>query len=183
MKIFIYICAVLLTSLSAFAQTDFIPTETSIYNLSFQAIDSTTIYLQQYADAGKKFCFIIAPLSDDSTFEQLKTLDTADVIIIGIVSTVSFNPDSLQQLYAGTGIILTALPDEQAPLLRWLTDYKQNGHFNEPLSGAGQSFWVSETGRLYAVLSKDTPLNAPVVQVVQNTEIPTDASSIPPQNN
>jgi hypothetical protein len=168
------LCILLFVSLPVCAQT-------SIYDLSFITPDSTTIALQTYA--GHKICFVIAPLTDDSMLQQLKAQVDTSFIMIGIVSTPT---DSLQALYEGSGIILTApmniyKGDGQSPLMQWLTDYTKNGLFNEDATGVGQRFFVSENGRLYALLSKETPVNDPVVQQVLSTQVP--AQDQPPVSN
>jgi glutathione peroxidase-family protein len=46
----------------------------------------------------------------------------------------------------------------QHPLFVWLTQAKENKHFDIDVTGEGQLFVVSAKGTLYSVLPKDTPL-------------------------
>jgi hypothetical protein len=56
----------------------------------------------------------------------------------------------------------------QAELMKWLTDYKRNGHFDTDVQGAGDKFFVSETGKLYAVLSPQMSLFGRAMTAIVN---------------
>jgi hypothetical protein len=53
--------------------------------------------------------------------------------------------------------LVTAKEREKDPLLQWLSDSKQNHHFDVTLTNDEQFFVISESGVLYAVLEKGVP--------------------------
>lgn len=146
------------------------------YQLSFKTLNGDSVQLSSYA--GKKVLFIIAPLSqNDSVYNQLISFknrygDTVKIIAVLSVEDgyQAANASAIQSLYSGTGIELTEAMytkktsgSAQSILMRWLTDKNHNNHFDMDAKGIGHKFFVSETGREFAVMPPQTALNAPVI--------------------
>lgn len=148
----------------------------SIYQVPVKDIDGNPINLNSYA--GKKILFYLLPLSSsDSNYVQLQAfksryLDT--VQIIGIPSIEdgfqqASGAASLKALYANTGIVIAqgmhtrkSSGTNQSELMQWLTNRSKNQHFDMDALGIGHKFFVSGTGREFAVMPPQVPLTAPL---------------------
>jgi glutathione peroxidase-family protein len=151
----------------------------SFYDLSFRSIDGDSVNMKTYA--GKKVLFIILPQDRaDSLHDQIlqfKSRFGDSVEVVGISSIEEgFNPaksDSIKSSYSSISITITegirsrkASGAEQSELMKWLTDSGKNKYFNNDANAAGAKFFVSETGRLYAVFSYRTSLQSRIVDQV-----------------
>lgn len=156
----------------------------SIYDLNFKSISGDSISIKQFA--GKKTMFIIVPLNkQDSVYDQLHTFKQRykdSVNIIGIVSIDdgynSGQANSISKMFAEFGIVLTEglftrkkEGSKQSVLLQWLTDKNKNHHFNNDADGVGTKFFISETGRLFAVLPPQASLRNPVIDRIVHSNM------------
>ncbi|HEU4471643.1 MAG TPA: hypothetical protein VFR58_11195 [Flavisolibacter sp.] len=148
----------------------------SVYQLSVKDIDGNPINLNAYA--GKKILFYLLPLSaSDSGFLQLQAfksryLDTVQVIGVPSIEDgfqQSSGAASLKALYSNLGIIITqgmhtrkSSGANQSELMQWLTNKSKNLHFDMDALGIGHKFFVSGTGRAFAVMPPQVPLTAPL---------------------
>jgi glutathione peroxidase len=152
-----------------------------IYDQSFKDTDSKNISLKDFA--GKKLLFIILPLkAADSFVAQLKTFKATyvdKVQVIGVLSQEDGHSQvskaEIKAVYHNTGILITDVVGfrkgtGQSPLMKWLTNKAENGHFDMDVKGPGQKFFVNEQGKLYAVLGQ-LPLTSPFInKIVTTTE-------------
>jgi hypothetical protein len=117
--------------------------------------------------------FIIVPLNkQDSVYDQLRKFKDRYKDSVNIVGIVSIDDgykggqtNSISKLFDGMGIVLTdgmytrkKEGAKQSALLQWLTDKTKNHHYNNDASGIGTKFFISETGRLFAVLPPQATL-------------------------
>ncbi|MCW3091693.1 MAG: peroxiredoxin [Ferruginibacter sp.] len=152
-----------------------------IYNISINTIEGNKIELNEYR--GKKILFVVLPLSaDDATIsagalKDLQKRHDSCLVIIGIVSEENGfkkgNEKKVRDLYRGSnsGFLITeglimknSSAREQSVLFQWLTTRDNNHQFNSDARGAGQKFFVNETGDLYAVIGAGVKLCDPVVE-------------------
>lgn len=149
-----------------------------LYDHSFRDIDSKNVHLKDYA--GKKLLFIMLPVSaTDSLVAQLKGFVATygdRVQVVGVLSQEDgYSPDrktDVKAIYHNTGILVTEAMasrkgNAQSPLMKWLTNKNENGHFDMDTKGPGQKFFVNEQGKLYAVLGQ-LSLLSPVINKIVN---------------
>jgi glutathione peroxidase-family protein len=157
--LFVYISMLLQTA----------PLASSFYDIKFESLDGTVIKTSSYQ--GKKI--IVAVVSANTAGVSLvRYLDSvqkanANVIVIAI-PTGEFNGtvtvQELKDLKKNLTIVVTkplkvrkANASLQHPLFVWLTQAKENTHFDMDVDGEGHVFVISARGTLYSVLTKDTP--------------------------
>lgn len=147
-----------------------VPAGSSFYDIRFESLDGSTITTAAYQ--GKKVVVAVVSNSPES-IGLIRYLDSAqranvDVRIVAI-PTDEFDQgvtlQSLKEIKKNIDIVITkplkmkkANNSLQHPLFAWLTQSKENGHFNQDVEGAGQIFIVSARGTLYSVLGKGTPI-------------------------
>jgi glutathione peroxidase-family protein len=151
----------------------------SIYDISIRSITGDPIAISQCA--GKKLLITILPLDQQGDgYQQLiafKARYADSIQVIGIPAFESgYEPGkdtSLRQLYDNTGIILAegmhvlkSAGSLQSTLMRWLTDATRNHYANVNNPGVGHKFFISESGKLYAVFSAQTSLGSVIVDRV-----------------
>jgi glutathione peroxidase-family protein len=161
--------------------------QTSIYDQPVNDIEGNAISLTNYS--GKKLLLIVLPLAEADTSVQQQLLrlqqryDSSLLQVVGLVAMEegydSMNKASIQQQYSG--LLLTegmyvrkSAGSNQAALLQWLTNKDNNQHFDEDAAEAGKKFFVSEDGRLYALLGGSTSLDARIVDKIVTTQVPAD---------
>ena len=156
----------------------------SIYELKVKTIEGDSISLKQFT--GRKTMFIIVPLSkQDSVYDQLqkfKKLYKDTVNIVGIVSIddgyKSGQANSIRKLFDEMGIILTdgmftrkKEGIKQSSLLQWLTDKNKNRHYDNDANGVGTKFFITETGRLFAVLPPQASLQNQIIDRIVHSNM------------
>jgi glutathione peroxidase-family protein len=157
--LFLYLFMILLNASST----------SSFYEIKFESIDGTLIKTSAYQ--GKKV--VVAVVSANTAGVSLvKYLDSvqkanSSVQVIAI-PTADFDGSvtiqDLKDLKKNISIVV-AKPQKvkksnaslQHPLFVWLTQSKENQHFDKDVEGEGQLFVVSAKGTLYSVLPKDAP--------------------------
>jgi glutathione peroxidase-family protein len=167
------ITIIIIITLNIFVTTGF---SQSVYDVSFQDIHEDSISISRYA--GKKIMVILVPFSQqDTVYKQLTTFKARygdSVQVIGVVSLEdgfqTRQATVLSALYNDTGIILTggmhtrkATGNEQSPLLQWLTDKTKNHHYEVDTVRIGYKFFITESGRLFAVLTPSTSLQSFII--------------------
>jgi len=147
----------------------------NFHDLSFKNIDGNQVSANTFIS--KKVLFIIIPLSaTDSLFTQLQAFRSRYDDTVKIVGIPSFedgfqtsNSTTLKNLYNPLGIILTEgmytkkSSPNQSVLAKWLTDKTKNRHFDADSKGIGSKFFVSGTGRLFAVMPPQTLLGSQII--------------------
>ena len=151
-------------------------------SLSIKKLNGDTVSMA--ALAGKKVLVIVLPLSQsDSNFSQIQAFRNRYLDTVQVVGVLSFedgfqaaSSSAIQSLYSNMGIILTegmysrkTSGAIQAPFMRWLTDRTKNRHFDNDVQGIGQKFFVSESGRLFAVIAAATSLSFPFIDRIVHT--------------
>jgi glutathione peroxidase len=149
-----------------------------LYDHSFRDLNSKNVHLKEFT--GKKLLFIILPVSaTDSLTAQLKSFVATygdKVQVIGVLSQEEgHSKDSkaaIKTIYQNTGILVTdgmrsRKGNGQSPLMKWLTNKNENGHFDMDAKGPGQKFFVNEQGTLYAVLGQ-LSLSSPFINKIVN---------------
>jgi glutathione peroxidase-family protein len=148
----------------------FLNPSSGFYNMQFESLDGTIIKTSAYQ--GKKV--VVAVVSANTAGVNLvKYLDSVQKANNGVqviaIPTADFDGSvtvqALKDLNKNITIIV-AKPVKvkkangalQHPLFVWLTQAKQNQHFDMDVEGEGQLFVVSAKGTLYSVLPKETPL-------------------------
>jgi glutathione peroxidase len=154
----------------------------SIYSFSITTPDNQQHSLSEFS--GKKILLIEIPAvinTADSGF--LLTMDTLannyqdSITIIGIPSyDDGYDDDSsyslwpfYQSLAPAPCVIAKAMSTHrtsayQDPLFAWLTNYSQNGHYNNDVEGAGEMYFIDSQGNLYGVFGPEQPLNNALMQ-------------------
>lgn len=151
----------------------------SILEAKVKGLSNDSIAFNQFA--GKKTLFIVVPLSQsDAVFQQLQAFKARygdTVHIVGIVSKedgyLETQKEAVLNLYNVTGILLTeamytrkTAGTNQSVLMQWLTNKDKNHHFNNDATGIGSKFFISETGRLFAVLPPQASLQMPMIDKI-----------------
>lgn len=153
-----------------------------IYGQALKDVNGKDIALQHYA--GKKILFIVlSPKTADSLSREIRAFKKQygnTVHVIGVLSaedgvTEATKPGLLRSLSINdielTGIQHTRKGIGQSPVLQWLTNRKQNGHFDREVTSPGQKFFVSENGKLYAVIGPEKHLDAPIIAKIVKTTV------------
>lgn len=146
-------------------------TNSNFYDIKFETLDGTVIKTSAYQ--GKKV--VIAVVSANvANLALVKYLDsvqkTNNTVQVIAIPTGDFSGDisvqSLKTLKKTISIVVTSPLKVkksngafQHPLFQWLTQAKENQHFDMDVDAEGQVFVVSAKGTLYSVLSKDTPVD------------------------
>lgn len=156
----------------------------SIYELTIKSVKGDSISIKQFA--GKKTLFIIVPLSkQDSVYNQMRKFKERykdSVNIVGILSIddgyKSGQSNSIKTMFDELGIVLTEgmytrkkEGSKQSVLLQWLTDKNKNRHYNNDASGIGTKFFISETGRLFAVLPPQASLQNQIIDRIVHSSM------------
>ena len=142
-----------------------------VYNISLPTIDGNAITLANYQgktiiatefDAGnpdlKELTFLDSLQQNDTSVEVIA------VPAIDFSGRVSLASIKKMRDTLGLKMVIT-LPSGvkrinrsgQNPLFEWLTNSKENSHFDVDISAPGQIFIINNTGTLYSQLTKDTP--------------------------
>lgn len=145
---------------------------TGFYDIAIDLVDGANTQMKKYSDS-KIIIMVFNPANPDES--RLLYLDSIQKNYTGVKVLV------IPSIDLGTDVSITALralrsrlkldidmgsavkvkrvaASGQHPLFRWLTDAKENNHFDNDVVEAGQMFVISEKGKLYAVLQKDVPM-------------------------
>ncbi len=106
---------------------------------------STLVFWDSLQAANPKVGFIIIPATDIGTNAKDTSVDE-DVK----------GRTSKRIVLSGAGKVKKTNKERQHPIMQWLTNSKQNSHFDMEVESDVQIYIISATGELYAVLSKDT---------------------------
>jgi glutathione peroxidase-family protein len=173
MKLFIFLS---FSFFQGFAQN------TSIYNAQVSTVQGQTHALGEFK--GKKILIVVLPVSQTAVnASMLSVLDSfssqyaSQVAIIGVPSIdEGYTGDSAAVLnnwykqLAGTNIILCnglntgKTNTQQDPVFAWLTHASQNGHFDQDVDGAGEIFFMNESGALYGIISSSATVNTRILK-------------------
>jgi len=142
--------------------------QSSVYNLSIQGLDGKTIKLSDYK--GKKI--LIASASPDALkndglrfFDSLQSA-YPQIVVIAIPANDfggTKNTEIIDEIKSDVSkhIIIASPADvkknkgrDQNSILKWLTSISDNTHFDDDVQTDIQSYVISESGILYAVLLK-----------------------------
>lgn len=150
---------------------------TGVYDFTIMTPDGDEQSLDLYQ--GKKMMIVVLPVThttaDSALLHSLDTLSrnyTDSITMIGIPSYEDgYADDSLQSLLTwyrslagdqfiiAAGMNTTKTSAYQSPLFSWLSHADQNNHFDEDVMGAGEKFFITETGDLYAIIHPDADWN------------------------
>jgi len=158
----------------------------SLYRLSVALDDSgRSVNLIDYQ--GKKVLVAVfdarnpdTPLLSQLDELQKKYLDRLKVIVIPVrdVSNSAIAVDANWWQGTGGSYEVSAVSagkkaseTAQHPLLRWITDEKENRHFNHDIKEGGYLFAISETGRLFAVLKRSSSVEQSLLQRILDSKV------------
>lgn len=150
--------------------------------LTLTKLNGDTISLTHYSSA--KLLIIVLPVTqtaDDSSYvlkaDSIANLYAGKLGVIGVLSYEDGYTDSalsaLQSWYSGLtdsnlvvtqGMYTHKDSTTQHPLFSWLTHADQNAHFDNDVTGIGQTFFINEEGQLYSVNDPGIPLTVRMVQ-------------------
>ena len=111
--------------------------------------------------AHPKIAFVIIPASDHDTPEKEGDTPRPDSVTTAADSAILRDVKervSDKIVLSTMGKVSKAEGARQHPLMQWLTQVKQNKHFDLDVESDVQIYVISESGELYAVLTKDTRL-------------------------
>ncbi|TAN15354.1 MAG: hypothetical protein EPN37_09545 [Chitinophagaceae bacterium] len=172
-------------ALSILALANFLFPQKEIYNIQFKGLNGDTIDMASYR--GKKI--IVAGFASGGTdLSEWRLLDSlyrknqnklvviavplSDLVSVnsGVVPTKQMLRDSLHISFpiAAQGKGRKEQGANQQPLLHWLTNKEENGHFNTDIVEDGQLFIINEAGRLYAVLRKKSLYKKALIDRILN---------------
>jgi hypothetical protein len=135
---------------------------------------------------GRKLLIIVLPSQKDTALNnQLLKFQKAygqKVTLIGLVSMQTGDPT--KEIYKQTyddasreGMLVTeGIPvdakatDQRQSVLQWISSKSNDRRVNRFVTGS--KYFISETGRLYAQLGNNTPLDDPLVKCIINTKVP-----------
>lgn len=149
--------------------------QSKIYDIELQLLDNKSISLAECK--GKK---ILIAVTSPAQLEKygLQLLDSLqqifpDVKVLAlpasdfggdrneeILQSVRSNQSKKTTVAAVSSVTKKARENEQTALMNFLTDVKQNTHFNDDVETDFHLYVVSESGVLYASLSKGVSLKA-----------------------
>jgi glutathione peroxidase-family protein len=147
-------------------------TTNSFYDIKFEALDGTVVKTSSFE--GKMVIIAVVSANPDA-IQLVRYLDSVQkankTVQVIAIPTADFKGDvrdeGLRTLKVNTDILITRPLKvkknhgaEQHPLFAWLTQAKQNSHFDTDVNNEGQLFFVSGKGTLYSVLQKGTPTGA-----------------------
>lgn len=153
-----------------------------LYSIHITTMAGTNKPLSDFE--GKKILVVVLPVTktaDDSVF--LRKIDSVSIAYaseLSVIGAPSFedgyelsNFEDLQTYYQsllGSQVILAQgmytrkASSQQHALFSWLTHKEENVHFDSDVQGARHKFFISEQGKLYGVLSPETPLTTRVME-------------------
>lgn len=180
MKIFVFLLSSTLYLILNF--------DNSIYELSFENTAGETINMVSYK--GKKIIVTVCRTdTPNQTFLtglkelSIKNQRKLEVILIPVSGLGETQPnpkldslllDSLRLPFIVSRISAGKKTDgvAQHPLLKWLTDKSENGHFDNDLQNENRLFVINENGKLYADLSGEIDLDGEFVNNIINYQDP-----------
>lgn len=143
--------------------------QSNLYDLNVQSVSGSTLLMSSYS--GKKIAVVVFdPAAVNNSFlHSIDSLSGNKLKIIavpanelGMATTASLI--TLSQSFSSSMVMLRPCYVKknagvnQEPLLKWLTNVSENGHFDNDVSATGQIFLVNQSGVLYAVLNSDTDM-------------------------
>lgn len=153
----------------------------SIYEISIEKADGTTVSLNQY-QANKMLVVVLPSQQTEAGVVFLHQLDSVskvhtDYQFIGVPSYEDGYTDAatgVQAWYSSlvdsqvtitTGMYTRKTSgSQQHPLFAWLTNTNGNGSFDEDVRGVGSKFFINESGELIGELWGDISFSSPLMQ-------------------
>ncbi|MEO6230420.1 MAG: hypothetical protein ABJB11_13695 [Ferruginibacter sp.] len=147
--------------------------QTSLFDIQLKSLDGKIVRMKDYK--GKKIVISTASAVILQSY-QLAFLDSLQEsnpsIVVIAVPAIDFGgiDDSLKigalkkssrpnMVVAAADWVKKSNGIKQNRLLQWLTNSSQNTHFNADITMDAQLYIISESGVLYAVLEKGTPVS------------------------
>lgn len=141
---------------------------------------------------GKKLLIIVLPSQTDTALNtQLLRFQKMYAQKVKVIGLVNVQPGATsKEFYATTyaaaarsgvivseGIVNTEKADnERASVIQWMTSTSNNRQKDR--YAIGTKYFLSEDGRLYAKLGKETSLDDPLVKCIINTKVPTAVTKV-----
>lgn len=159
--------------------------QSSIYDIQLQAANGAPVNMTTFAN--KKILITVFDAANPDRkqlrfLDSLRKADTAINIIAVPSNEFGSGTETNSAIISLTkslkpGFLVTAITkvkkssgNNQHPLFKWLTDVKENGHFNTEVETPGQLFLISKTGVLYGVLDMKVPESILQQALNQNIE-------------
>lgn len=182
MKVLVYIFLFYCPASVLFSQE-----ASSLYKLSFRSLASSPLNMADYQ--GKKI--IVAGFSATNpdkdvlfSLNQLYEENKEKLVVIVIpvydsrshISTRAIRDNwrshlSLSYILSDPGSSKKLNEEAVHPLLQWVTSKEYNQHFDQRINGDGQAFVISETGRLFAVLTGKAAMNRQTMARILNMKV------------
>jgi hypothetical protein len=142
-----------------------------------QAID-----LDNYA--GKKLLYIVLPITPDTAVtnqvERFQKKFSDKVVVLGLVNLEGKAADTITRQYSklvNAGMLLSeglkrrkAGSTQRTSVIEWICEKRSAAAENEQKE-IGSKYFISEDGRLYAMLGADVPLDSPLMPSIVNTTV------------
>lgn len=144
--------------------------QTSVYDLSVNTAYGGELSLQHYK--GRKILVAIVSVENLNRKGALDFWDSLRItnpkvgfilIPAADMDTVSDDSAAMEEVRSNTskslilsdsGVVRKGKREKQSTLVSWLTDVKQNKHFDADVETDQQIYVISESGELYAVMEK-----------------------------
>lgn len=157
-------------------------TATRAGNKATSLVTGQVIDLDSYAD--KKLLYIILPIIPDTALnnqvERFQKKYSGKVVVLGLVSLRGKTADTVKQQYSklvNAGMLLSeglknrhAGSAQRTSVLEWICEKRSASVENEQRE-IGSKYFISEDGRLYAMLGADVSLDSPLMPSIVNTTV------------
>lgn len=183
MKVLIYLFLIFCPASALFSQEP-----SSLYKLSFRSLNSSPLNMADYQ--GKKI--LVAGYSATNpdkevllSLDQLYKDNKEKLVVIVIpvydsgshISTRAIRDNwrshlALSYILSDPGSSKKLNEEAVHPLLQWVTSKEYNRHFDQRINRDGKIFVISETGRLFAVLTGKAAMNRQTMAKILNMQVP-----------
>lgn len=178
--LFVLINIVIIDKLEA--QTFINDTVAKAKNKPASLVTGQAIDLDGYA--GKKLVYIILPTTPDTALinqvERFQNKFSEKVVVLGLVNLKGKAADTVRQQYSklvNAGILLSeglkrrnAGSAQRTSVMEWICEKRSASPENEQKE-IGSKYFISEDGRLFAMLGADVPLDSPLMPSIVNTTV------------
>lgn len=157
-------------------------TTTRARNKPTSLVTGQAIDLDNYA--GKKILYIILPITPDTALsnqvERFQKKFSEKVVVLGLVNLKGKAADTITQQYSklvNAGMLLSeglkrrnASSAQSTSVIEWICE-KRSASLENDQKEIGSKYFISEDGRLYAMLGADVPLDSPLMTSIVNTTV------------
>jgi hypothetical protein len=179
MKYLLFILIYIAISGTMQAQEAINDTTTRTGNKATSLVTGQVIELDSYA--GKKLLYIVLPITPDTALsnqvERFQKKFSDKVVVFGLVNLRGKAADTIKQQYnklVNAGMLLSegvknrhAGSGQRTSVMEWVCEKRSASEQRE----IGSKYFISEDGRLYAMLGADVSLDSPLMPSIVNTTV------------